>query len=61
MKSVLSIDVANGKSEVLLITEHGEVLIEPFEVKHQYLIHFSYIILSNFKFSLISYHFITHI
>lgn len=34
MKSVLSIDVANGKSEVLLITEHGEVLIEPFEVKH---------------------------
>lgn len=34
MRSVLSIDVANGKSEVLLITEHGEVLIEPFEVKH---------------------------
>ena len=34
MKSVLSIDVANGKSEVLLITEHGEVLIEPYEVKH---------------------------
>lgn len=34
MKSVLSIDVANGKSEVLLITEHGEVLIELFEVKH---------------------------
>ena len=29
MRSVLSIDVANGKSEVLLITEHGEVLIEP--------------------------------
>ena len=34
MKSVLSIDVANGKSEVLLITEYGEVLIEPHEVKH---------------------------
>ena len=34
MKSVLSIDVANGKSEVLLITEYGEVLIEPYEVKH---------------------------
>ena len=34
MRSVLSIDVANGKSEVLLITEHGEVLIEPYEVKH---------------------------
>lgn len=34
MKSVLSIDVANGKSDVLLITEYGEVLIEPHEVKH---------------------------
>ena len=34
MRSVLSIDVANGKSEVLLITEHGKVLIEPYEVKH---------------------------
>lgn len=34
MKSVFSIDVANGKSEVLLITEYGEVLIEPYEVKH---------------------------
>ena len=34
MRSVLSIDVANGKSEVLLITEQGEVLIEPYEVKH---------------------------
>ena len=34
MKSVLSIDVANGKREVLLITEYGEVLIEPYEVKH---------------------------
>ena len=29
MRSVLIIDVANGKSEVLLMTEHGEVLIEP--------------------------------
>ena len=34
MKSVLSIDIANGKSEVLLVTEYGEVLIEPYEVKH---------------------------
>lgn len=34
MKSVLSIDVANGKSEVLLVTECGEILIEPFEVNH---------------------------
>lgn len=34
MKSVLSIDVANGKSEVLLLNEYGEVLIEPYEVKH---------------------------
>ena len=34
MKSVLSIDVANGKSEVLLITEYGEILIEPYEIKH---------------------------
>ena len=34
MRSVLSIDVANGKSEMLLITEHGEVLIEPYEVNH---------------------------
>ena len=34
MKSVLSVYVANGKSVVLLITEHGEVLIEPYEVKH---------------------------
>ena len=30
----MKIDVANGKSEVLLITEYGEVLIEPYEVKH---------------------------
>ena len=34
MRSVLSIDVANGKSKVLLITEYGEVLIEPYEVNH---------------------------
>ena len=34
MRSVLSIDVANGKSAVLLTTEHGEILIEPYEVKH---------------------------
>ena len=34
MKSVLSVDIANGKSVVLLITEHGEILIEPYEVKH---------------------------
>ena len=34
MRNVLSIDVANGKSKILLITEHGEVLIEPFEIKH---------------------------
>lgn len=34
MKSVLSVDVANGKSEILLITEYGEVLIEPYEVRH---------------------------
>lgn len=34
MKSVLSIDVANGKSIVLLMKENGEVLIEPYEVNH---------------------------
>ena len=34
MKSVLSVDVANRKSVVLLITEHGEILIESYEVKH---------------------------
>ena len=34
MKCVLSVDVANGKSVVLLITEHGEILIEPYEIKH---------------------------
>ena len=34
MKSVLSVDVAKGKSMVMLSTEYGEVLIEPKEVKH---------------------------
>ena len=34
MKSVLSVDVAKGKSMVMLFTEYGEVLIEPKEVKH---------------------------
>ena len=51
MRSVLSIDVANGKSEVLLITEYGEVLIEPYEVKHC-LSEFHVIILQVFLFSL---------
>ena len=34
MKSVLSVDVAKGKSMVMLSTEYGEVLIEPKEIKH---------------------------
>ncbi len=34
MKSVLSVDVAKGKSMVMLSTECGEVLIEPREIKH---------------------------
>ena len=34
MKSVLSIDVVNRKCEVLLMTEHGEILIELYEIKH---------------------------
>lgn len=34
MKSVLSVDVAKGKSMVMLSTEYGELLIEPKEVKH---------------------------
>ena len=34
MKAVLSVDVAKGKSMVMLSTEYGEVLIEPKEVKH---------------------------
>ena len=34
MKAVLSVDVAKGKSMVMLSTEYGEVLIEPKEIKH---------------------------
>ena len=34
MRSVLSVDVAKGKSMVMLSTEYGEVLIEPKEIKH---------------------------
>ena len=34
MKSVLAIDVAKGKSMVSLITNCGEVLIEPYEIYH---------------------------
>lgn len=34
MKSVLSVDVAKGKSMVVLSTEYGEVLIEQKEIKH---------------------------
>ncbi|MEG1314052.1 MAG: transposase [Bacilli bacterium] len=34
MKSVLAIDVAKGKSMVSLITDCGEVLIEPYEINH---------------------------
>jgi transposase len=34
MKSVLAIDVAKGKSMVSLITNCGEVLIEPYEINH---------------------------
>ena len=34
MKSVLSVDVAKGKSMIMLSTEYGEVLIEPKEIKH---------------------------
>ena len=32
MKSVLAVDVAKDKSMVALITEYGEILIEPYEV-----------------------------
>ena len=35
MKSVLSVDVAKGKSMVSLISSCGEVLIEPYEVNHK--------------------------
>lgn len=34
MQSVLAIDVAKGKSMVSLITDCGEVLIEPYEINH---------------------------
>ncbi len=34
MKAVLSVDVAKGKSMVMLSTEYGEILIEPKEIKH---------------------------
>ena len=34
MKSVLAVDVAKDKSMVALITEYGEILIEPYEVIH---------------------------
>ena len=34
MKTVLAIDVAKGKSMVSLITNCGEVLIEPYEINH---------------------------
>lgn len=34
MHGCLAIDVAKGKSMVALINSHGEVLIEPYEIKH---------------------------
>ncbi len=34
MKSVLSVDVAKGKSMIMLSTEYGEILIEPKEINH---------------------------
>ncbi len=34
MKAVLSVDVAKGKSMVMLSTEYGEILIEPKGIKH---------------------------
>src|SRR5574344_2183283 len=34
MQNVLAIDVAKGKSMVSLITDCGEVLIEPYEINH---------------------------
>lgn len=34
MRSVLSVDVAKDKSMVCLLTEYGEVLIEPYEIIH---------------------------
>ena len=34
MKSVCAIDIAKDKSMILLMSELGEVLIEPYEIKH---------------------------
>ena len=34
MKSVCAMDVAKEKSMVFLVTEYGEILIEPYEIKH---------------------------
>ena len=34
MHNCLAIDVAKGKSMVSLITDCGEVLIEPYEINH---------------------------
>ena len=34
MKSVLSVDVAKGKSTVLLMNSDGEILIDAKEIKH---------------------------
>lgn len=34
MKSVLSVDVAKGKSMMMLMTEYGEILIDAKEIKH---------------------------
>ena len=34
MKYVLTLDVAKGKSMVMLASSCGEVLIEPFEIQH---------------------------
>jgi Transposase and inactivated derivatives len=36
MKSVCAIDVAKGKSMILLTTEYGEVLLEPHEIEHNF-------------------------
>lgn len=42
MKSVCAIDVAKDKSMIFLMTEDGEVLIEPYEIKHN-LIDFNFL------------------
>ena len=34
MKYVLTLDVAKGKSMIMLASSCGEVLIDPFEIKH---------------------------